>query len=413
MKKIKWLLVAVFCMVLGMGMSVGAYVVEDESPRIISITCNVKNGDILGYGDTIQISFKYEGKYTFKGSSARIYPLYDWSVPSTEQKLKFTTTYDEQTKICTLSSNGLTSDMLEGKCYIQNIYVSDVNGNSYTENPHISFTFNNNCKLGKHVSKDYRDGGGCFEYFTCKYCDTVLGEKEHTNPSRETYRIDPTCTQSGKIIDQCPTCGYIYETKTIPALGHNYTWENSTRSNAFDGNMRTQRCLRCGASGKTESLSYTVKPRTLKVGGDVYIHASDFGASGSQYKLVKYHSSNSRIATVSKKGKVVAKKVGSCYIRVTAKNGKTAKIKIQVKPTNTKKITFTKKSVTLKEGKTLTLKYKRYPAKANDKLTWKSSKPKIVKVTSKGKVKALKKGKSTITVKAASGKSARITIRVK
>lgn len=177
MKKIRWLSVAIFCLVFGMGMSVGAYVVEDESPRITNITCNVKNGDILGYGDTIQISFRYEGKYPFENGSFRIYPLNTEWVSSGEQKIKFTKSYNPETNICTMTTNSLSSDMPEGKCYIRSIYVSDEKGNGHTQSFNVSFTFNNNCKLGKHVSKDYRDSSGCFEYFTCKYCDTVLGEK--------------------------------------------------------------------------------------------------------------------------------------------------------------------------------------------------------------------------------------------
>lgn len=64
-----------------------------------------------------------------------------------------------------------------------------------------------------------------------------------------------------------------------------------------------------------------------------------------------------------------------------------------------KKVKVTlKKKLTLKKGKTYKLKAKKTPAKA--KLTWKSSKPKIVSVNSKGKIKAKKVGKATITVTA-------------
>lgn len=126
-----------------------------------------------------------------------------------------------------------------------------------------------------------------------------------------------------------------------------------------------------------------------------------------------YKSSNTKIATVSSKGKITARKKGSCTITVIMKSGKKATCKVKVVPLATSKIKFAKKSVTLKKGKTLTLKYTRTPKKAGDKLTWKSSKPKIVKVTSKGKVKGLKKGTSTITVMAASGKKASIKIKVK
>ena len=46
-------------------------------------------------------------------------------------------------------------------------------------------------------------------------------------------------------------------------------------------------------------------------------------------------------------------------------------------------------------------------------LIWKSSNPKVAVVSSKGVVKAVGKGKATITVKTANGKTAKVKITVK
>jgi uncharacterized protein YjdB len=53
--------------------------------------------------------------------------------------------------------------------------------------------------------------------------------------------------------------------------------------------------------------------------------------------------------------------------------------------------------VTIEKGKTLTLKAKVYPTTVDQSVTWESSDPTIVKVTSTGKIKGLKVGKATIT----------------
>lgn len=80
---------------------------------------------------------------------------------------------------------------------------------------------------------------------------------------------------------------------------------------------------------------------------------------------------------------------------------------------STSKLKFKKKSITIKKGKSIKLKYTRKPVNAQDVVSWKSSKPKVVKILKNGKVKGLKKGKSVITLKTNTGKKAKITIKVK
>ena len=83
------------------------------------------------------------------------------------------------------------------------------------------------------------------------------------------------------------------------------------------------------------------------------------------------------------------------------------------KAITTSKLKFKKKSITIKKGKSIKLKYTRKPVNAQDVLSWKSSKPKVVKILKNGKVKGLKKGKSVITLKTNTGKKSKITITVK
>ena len=52
--------------------------------------------------------------------------------------------------------------------------------------------------------------------------------------------------------------------------------------------------------------------------------------SDSHAPTIRYESSNKKIAAVNKNGKVTAKKKGTCYIWVYAKNGYAKKIKVTV-----------------------------------------------------------------------------------
>ena len=126
-----------------------------------------------------------------------------------------------------------------------------------------------------------------------------------------------------------------------------------------------------------------------------------------------WRSSNSKIVTVNKKGRITAKKAGTA--KITAKCGVfeesrtiqvTGDAKVQVK-----KITGVPKKKTLKKGKKWSIKAKATP-KNVAKLTYKSSDKKVASVNGKGVVKAKKKGKATITIKAGSlKKTCKITVK--
>ena len=108
---------------------------------------------------------------------------------------------------------------------------------------------------------------------------------------------------------------------------------------------------------------------------------------------VSWKSSNSRIARVNSKGKVSAKKAGTAIITATI-NGETAICNIIVKKVN---ITLPKEK-TLKIDSKTTLKAT--VSGPSEKILWKSSNSKIVRVSSKGVVSAKKAGTVTITAKA-------------
>ena len=130
------------------------------------------------------------------------------------------------------------------------------------------------------------------------------------------------------------------------------------------------------------SVIYTKSKTTTK------INVVKDGVTGN----TTFRSSNKKVATVSANGTVKAKKAGKVNITVQVGNYKHI-VKITVKKPTMK---LTKSSAKLKKGKKVTIKVKAAPV---SKVTFKSSNKKVATVSSKGVVKAKKKGTAIITVK--------------
>ncbi|MDE6433554.1 MAG: Ig-like domain-containing protein [Lachnospiraceae bacterium] len=144
---------------------------------------------------------------------------------------------------------------------------------------------------------------------------------------------EPTCVKSGQKERHCLDC-YTQEYADIPATGQHewddwYTVKAATISKT---GLKERECIVCGEtqtsiipkskpyiklSKKTVKLQ-TTKTYTLKV---KY-------AKGDSIKKCK--SSNTKVATVSKKGKIKAKSNGTAKITVTLKSGKKATCKVKV-----------------------------------------------------------------------------------
>lgn len=135
----------------------------------------------------------------------------------------------------------------------------------------------------------------------------------------------------------------------------------------------------------------------------------------SNDKVASWTSSNKKIVTVDKKGKIKAVKNGKATINVTMKSGAKASCKVTVSKgkVTTKKLTISNKKLTLKKGKKVTLTVKRNPISATEKIKWSTSDKKIATVSSKGKVTAKKPGKVTITARSSNGKKATCKVTVK
>jgi uncharacterized protein YjdB len=207
-----------------------------------------------------------------------------------------------------------------------------------------------------------------------------------------------------------------------------FTWSSSNTAVAKVSQAGKVTALKVGTAkitvktdnGKIARATVTVRPAprsvklsktkaTLGVKEPLTLKATLTPANA--YTTLTWTSSKPAVAAVSGKGVITPKKPGTTVITVRTKNGKTAKATVTVKAAP-KKVTLNKTgTVTLKKGKTLTLKAT-LPANTASALTWSSSKPSVASVDKNGKVTAKAKGTAVITVRTFNKKTAKVTVKV-
>ena len=146
---------------------------------------------------------------------------------------------------------------------------------------------------------------------------------------------------------------------------------------------------------KTTKISIPKKKVTLKRGASMKL--APVISPITSLEKVTFKTSNKKVATVSSKGVIKAKASGKA--KITVKSGKKSVVlTVTVPKTRTVSIKNVKPALTLKKGKSTTLKPKRNPSNSEEKITFKSSNKKVATVNSKGKIVAKKKGTAKITV---------------
>ncbi|MGN0367368.1 MAG: Ig-like domain-containing protein [Wujia sp.] len=161
----------------------------------------------------------------------------------------------------------------------------------------------------------------------------------------------------------------------------------------------------------------TVTSTTMNVGAS-YSLVPSISPSTATDKTLTWKTSNKKLATVSN-GVITALKKGTVTITCTANDGsgvkKTFKVTIKqpVKKIALKVGKKTVTSVNVKKGKTKTVKAYVSPSYANNKkVTFKSADKKIATVTSTGKIKGIRPGRTTITCTAKDGSKVYTAITV-
>ncbi len=251
--------------------------------------------------------------------------------------------------------------------------------------------------------------------YTCKTCGETKTEKipvtsHHLDQGTITKKA--TCTENGEKMYHCTDadCDKTY-VETIPATGHKFdSWKTVKAQSIYSGAVQKRTCNACGKKETRivgDKLKPVLKVNTPKLQLKRRQKTQKFTltdiAKGDSVK--SWVSSNKKIVTVSGKpnGTCIikaGKKTGSAKITITMRSNlkKTIGVKVQKKAVACTFIKNVPKKLTLKRKRSYQLKPVINPITCTYKAKYKTSNKKIVKVTSKGKITAVKKGKAKITV---------------
>ncbi len=145
------------------------------------------------------------------------------------------------------------------------------------------------------------------------------------------------------------------------------------------------------------SVKLDVTQLTMNVGDYYNLETTLTPADATETGLV-WETSDKKVATVSKTGKVIAKAAGTTIIMVKTKNGSIATCKVTVfQPVTGIEISSEEENLTV--GDEIELTATVLPENASDQgVTWKSSAPRVAKVNAKGEVTAVGGGVAMISV---------------
>jgi uncharacterized protein YjdB len=169
----------------------------------------------------------------------------------------------------------------------------------------------------------------------------------------------------------------------------------------------------------TASVIIKKVSKKIAAGSKISLYKSVTSKLGTSQKLT-WTSSNTKYASVSKKGVVTTKKAGvGKTVTITAKaaNGSKVSFKVKLMSGTVQKVTATTAKKSVKAGSSIKIKTSVKATKgANKTLSFKSSNTKYATVSSKGVVKTKKAGAGKtvkITVSATDGSGKKTTVKIK
>lgn len=248
----------------------------------------------------------------------------------------------------------------------------------------------------------------------CTDCGELIKKGSVTEKANHNWQLTKeekaTCEKDGSKTYTCADCKET-KTETIPATGHKFgDWQTVTTQSVFTGGVQKRICNVCGkeetrnvgnqlkATIKTNASSLKLKRKqaTKKfVVSGLATGDSVKSWTSSNQKIVKVFGSRNGACTIK-----AGNKTGKAKITITLASGlkKTINVTVQKKAVTCTSIKNVPKKLTLKRKRSYQLKPVINPIACIYKAKYKTSNKKIVKVTSKGKITAVKKGKAKITV---------------
>ena len=249
----------------------------------------------------------------------------------------------------------------------------------------------------------------------CITCNKKLKDGQtipKTNHNWTIKETPATCESDGSRTYTCDTC-QTTKTESIKATGHTYgAWITTQAATVFNPEQQKRTCSKCHKEETRTNgskLIPTIRTNAASLKLKKKQSTSKFTVTGlakGDY-IESWTSNNKKLITIT------GNKTGTCKIKAANKTGK-AKITITLASRLKKTITVTvqkkavaataiknvPKNITLNKKQTYQLTQTIEPITYTGKVKYKSSNKKIAKVSSTGKITAIKSGKIKITISA-------------
>ena len=188
--------------------------------------------------------------------------------------------------------------------------------------------------------------------------------------------------------------------KTLKLNGKKYTFNDKGQLTKINGKAYT------GEEKPVTGIKLDAAKKTLKV-KDSFTLKATVNPADADNRMLKWSSSDKKVAKVTDSGKVTAVGEGSCTVTATAADGSGVKASCEIKVEKAKaakSITLktTSQNVKMSKTKSLTLKATVKPKGAA--VAWKTSNKKVATVDESGNVTIIGKGSCTITAYSPSDK---------